>query len=147
MERVWSILCLITFLWKWKWKRTNISHWNVLERQMSWKKSTITVAVVTGNEAAMKNYCYTVNNTWRRQRDGVPLETSQKGTSPMQLLLVWRTEELNILAATVGPELILAGDTDSLYVDGYNFLYYILPMGTRWDTEEKRIKVLSRASE
>ena len=33
-------------------------------------------------------------------------------------------------------------DSDSLYVDDCNFLYYILEPGTRWIDEDKTMKVV-----
>ena len=41
----------------------------------------------------------------------------------------------------------MVSDTDSLYVDDYNFMYNIFPLGTRWNEEEKRMKTLTHLKE
>ena len=42
---------------------------------------------------------------------------------------------------TCGNHAILVDETDSIYVDDYNVLYYILPAGTRWNVNQNEAKM------
>ena len=51
-------------------------------------------------------------------------------------------EDLVELSAAAAPQPIPVEDSDSLYVDDYNFQYYILEPGTRWIDEDETMKVV-----
>ena len=51
-------------------------------------------------------------------------------------------EYLVELSAAAAPQPIPVEDSDSLYVEDYNFLYYILEPGTRWIDEDETMKVV-----
>ena len=51
-------------------------------------------------------------------------------------------EDLVELSAAAAPQPIPVEDSDSLYVDDYKFLYYILEPGTRWIDEDETMKVV-----
>ena len=51
-------------------------------------------------------------------------------------------EDLVELSAAAAPQPIPVEDSDSLNVDDYNFLYYILEPGTRWIDEDETMKVV-----
>ena len=56
--------------------------------------------------------------------------------------MAWWTTRFNELSAAAAPQPIPVEDSDSLYVDDYNFLYYILEPGTRWIDEDETMKVV-----
>ena len=104
------------------------------------KKKLIATAIITAVEAVMSNHIYSFNNIWRRQRDGGAIGNALTGEVAKVVMAWWMTRfNLCNLAA---PQPIPMEDSDSQYVDDYNFLYYILEPGTRWIDEDETMKVV-----
>ena len=56
------------------------------------------------------------------------------------VVMAWWTGEFRKLAKTATISLMSEFLIDSgLYVDDYNMAYFVLPAGTRWDEEEKKM--------
>ena len=105
------------------------------------KKKLIATAIITAVEAVMSNHVYSFSNIWRRQRDGGAIGNVLTGEMA-KVVMTWWTTRFNELSAAVAPQPIPVEDSDSLYVNDYNFLYYILEPGTRWIDEGETMKVV-----
>ena len=55
--------------------------------------------------------------------------------------MAWWTTQFNELARTAAQDPILVEESDSLYVDDYNFVFHILPSGMRWKDDEKKMEI------
>ena len=100
----------------------------------------LAMAIVTGVEAVMANHCYSFNNTWRQQLDGGAIGNLLTGEIA-KLVMAWWTTQFNELAANAAQDPIMVEESDSLYVDDYNFVFYILPPGMRWKHKDKKMEI------
>ena len=117
--------------------------WHQPERQPATdeeKKKITAMAVVTAVEAVMANHVYSFDNTWRKQNDGGAIGNLLT-REVAKVVMAWWTTQFNDLSATAAPETILVEGSDSLYVDDYNFVFYVLQPGMRWIEEDKRMRI------
>ena len=56
--------------------------------------------------------------------------------------MAWWTKRFNELSATATPDPVIVEDSDSLYVDDYNFLFYILAPGTKLSAEDNQMRIV-----
>ena len=104
------------------------------------KKTTLAMAIITAAGAVMTNHCYTFNNTWRQQEDGGAIGNLLIGEIA-KLVMAWWTTQFNELARTAAQDPILVEESDSQYVDDYNFVFHILPPGMRWRDDETKMEI------
>ena len=97
------------------------------------------MAVVAGVMGAMSNHCYRFEQQTRRQNDGGSIGNQLTG-EVADVVMAWWTGEFKKLASTATIDLMSEFLIDSgLYVDDYNLAYFVLPAGTRWDEEERKM--------
>ena len=101
----------------------------------------IAMAVVTAVEAVMSKHVYSFDNIWRKQCDRGAIGNLLTG-EVAKAVMAWWTTQFNNLSSTASREPILMKKSDSLYVDDYNFLFYVLAPGTRWIEEDKCMKIV-----
>ena len=103
------------------------------------KSRMFAMAVVAGVMGAMSNHCYRFEQQTRRQNDGGSIGNQLTG-EVADVVMAWWTGEFKKLASTATIDLMSEFLIDSgLYVDDYNLAYFVLPAGTRWDEEERKM--------
>ena len=78
-------------------------------------------------EAVMANHVYSFDDTWRKQNDGGAIGNLLTGEVAKVVMAWWKTQ-FNDLSTAAVPETILVQGSDSLYVDDYNFVFYMIHM-------------------
>ena len=117
------------------------SSWLQPEREPTEDEKTkmFAMAVVAGVMGAMNNHCYRFEQQTRRQNDGGSIGNQLTG-EVADVVMAWWTGEFKKRATDATIDLMPQFLIDSgLYVDDYNLIFFVLPAGTRWNEEEKKM--------
>lgn len=119
------------------------SSWLPPERAPSEEEKTkmFAMAIIAGVMGVMNNHCYRFEQKTWRQKNGGSIGNQLTG-EVADVVMAWWTGEFKKLSKDATIDLMPQFIIDSgLYVDDYNMVYFVLPAGTRWDEEKKKMVV------
>ena len=105
------------------------------------KKRMFAMATIAGVMGVMNNHVYRFNKQTRKQNDGGSIGNQLTG-EVADVVMAWWTGEFLSLAAKASQGLMQKFMIDSgLYIDDDNLFFFVLPCGTRWNPETKKLTI------